>query len=417
MESMDILIAIAIMIICLIAEGFFSGSEIGVISADRMKLRHQAAEGSKGARLALEMLKKPEWLLSTTLVGTNIAVVTNTTMATALVIELLGPAYSWVAVVVVAPLIWVFGEIVPKSIFQQRADTITPRIIYILNFCSYLFYPILLVFSFLVRLFSRLVGGNQGGLNPFTLREEIKTMVQMSAEEGDIEPIEQNMIRRLFNFGETTAREVMMPLIDVVMIERACTCQDALAIAADKSHARIPVYQERVDRIIGVLDTLELLGVDGNELIASYIKPISYVAPSKSIQELLHDMRRTSEQVTVVVDEFGGAEGIVTIEDILEEVVEDMQDEYDAEEPDINWLRRLDDNNYLVSARIDLNDLAEELNVELPQGKYTSLAGFLLDRAGDVPSVGDTIHYQELQFTIQRATPRSVREVKVTLVP
>ena len=170
---MDITLTLAIMIFCLIAEGFFSGSEIGVVSADKMKLRHDAAKGSKGARLALKMLDEPEWLLSTTLVGTNIAVVTNTTMATGLMMQLFGPAYSWLAIVFVAPLIWVFGEIVPKSVFQQRADALTPRTIFALRFFSYLFYPILAVFSFLARLLSRLVGGGHQENNPFTLREEI----------------------------------------------------------------------------------------------------------------------------------------------------------------------------------------------------------------------------------------------------
>ena len=139
---MDITLTLLIMLICLIAEGFFSGSEIGIISADRMKLRHAAAKGSKGAKLALQMLNKPEWLLSTTLVGTN-----NTTMATALTMDLFGPAYSWLAVVIVAPLIWVFGEIVPKSVFQQRADVITPKAIFVLRACSFMFFPILLIFS------------------------------------------------------------------------------------------------------------------------------------------------------------------------------------------------------------------------------------------------------------------------------
>ncbi len=412
---MDISVTILIMVLCLIAEGFFSGSEIGVVSADRMKLRHQAAKGSKGAQLALEMLKKPEWLLSTTLVGTNIAVVTNTTMATALMIQLFGPTYSWLAVVLVAPLIWVFGEIVPKSVFQQRADIITPRVIFVLKFCSYLFYPILIVFSSLAGLLSKMVGGNQEGQNPFTLREEIKTMMHMSAEEGDIEPIEQNMIRRLFNFGETTAKEVMMPLIDVIAIERDSTCRKAMRMAAEKSHVRIPVYHERVDRIVGVLDTLQLLGIDGDTPILPFVKPISYMAPGKSIQDLLLDMRRTGEQVAVVVDEFGGAEGIVSIEDILEEVVEDIQDEYDSDETVTKWVKRIDDRTFLVSARIDLDDLAHELDIKLQKGKYASLAGFLLDRAGDVPSVGSTIEYRNIRFTVQRATPRAVQEVKVIL--
>ena len=410
---MDIGLTIAIMVVCLIVEGFFSGSEIGVVSADRVKLRHRASKGSKGSRLALEMLGKPEWLLSTTLVGTNIAVVTNTTMATALMIQLFGPEFSWVAVVLVAPLIWVFGEIVPKSVFQQRADVITPRVIFVLKFCSYLFYPILAVFSFLARLLGRLLGGNSEAKNPFTLREEIKTMIQMSADDLDIQPIEQKMIRRLFNFGETTAREVMMPLIDVAMVERDVTCAEARQVAIEHSHARVPVYQERVDRIVGVLDTLELLGEAADEPIQRFIKPVTYVPAGKSIQDLLLDMRGAGKQITVVVDEFGGAEGIVSIEDILEEVVEDIQDEYDSQEPEIQLIRRQDDGTWLVNARVDLSDLAEELGVKLPKGRSSSLAGFLLERAGDIPPVGTSVEYKGLQFTILRGTAQSIQEVKI----
>ena len=410
---MDVLITIGVMVFCLICEGFFSGSEIGVVSADRMKLRHQAAKGSKGARLALAMLKKPEWLLSTTLVGTNIAVVTNTTMATALMLELFGPGASWLAVVLVAPLIWVFGEIVPKSIFQQRADVLTPRVIFVLKFFSYLFYPILMVFSFLARMLGRLFGGKSGGKNPFTLREEIQTMMQMSANEGDIEQTEQDMIRRLFNFGETTAHEVMMPLIDLAMVERSATCAEAKKVAIEKSHARIPVYDDRVDHVVGLVDTLELLGIDADQPIEPFIKQVTYVPAGKSIQDLLLDMRRTREQVAVVVDEFGGAEGIVSIEDILEEVVEDIQDEYDSAEPEVKLVRRQADGTLLANARVDLDDLAEELGTELPKGRYSSLAGFLLEKAGEVPAEGSSVEYKELIFTVTRGSARSIQEVKI----
>lgn len=410
---MDVLFTLSIMLLCLLAEGFFSGSEIGVVSADRMKLRHEAAKGSRGAKLALEMLREPEWLLSTTLVGTNIAVVTNTTLATALMIHLFGPNYSWLAVVLVAPLIWIFGEIVPKSVFQQRADVLTPRVIFVLKFCSYLFYPILIVFSSLARLFSRLVGGERKDSNPFTLREEIFTMMQMSMDEIDIQPMEKSMIRRLFDFGETTAREVMMPLIDVVAIEQRATCGEAIQLAKEKSHSLIPVYADRVDRIVGVLNTLELLGIPPKTPIKDFVRKVHYVPGSKGIQDLLMEMRQRGEELTIVVDEFGGAEGIVTIEDILEEVVEDIQDEYDAQEPETEWIRKLGERNYLASARVDLDDLSEALGIDLPNGRYASLAGFLLEKAQEIPRVGTTIEYQNIRFTVQRGTPQAIQEVMI----
>ncbi len=182
---MDVLPALLIIALCLVTEAFFSGSEIGVVSADRMKLRHEAAKGSRGAKLALEMLEKPEWLLSTTLVGTNISVVISTTVATAMMIQLFGEAYSWLAIPLVAPLIWIFGEIVAKSIFQQLADSLTPKVAFILRGAAYVFLPILAVFSVTTRFLTRLLG-DRATKNPFTLREEIATMMEMSAAEGDI---------------------------------------------------------------------------------------------------------------------------------------------------------------------------------------------------------------------------------------
>jgi CBS domain containing-hemolysin-like protein len=402
-----------LMTACLVAEGFFSGSEMGVVSADRMKLRHDAAKGSLGARLALDMLKKPEWLLSTTLVGTNISVVANTTMATALMLQLFGEYGSWVAVAVVAPLIWVFGEIVPKSVFQQRADVITPRVIFLLKFFSWLFYPILLVFSLLTRLLARMVGNRTGNQNPFTLREEIFALMQMSTDGGDIDTSEKAMIRRLFDFEETTVAEIMMPLIDVVGVEQNTSCGEAMRIARSRAHKRMPVYSKRVDRIVGMLDALELLGVDPQESITAYIRPVDYVPGSKSIQTLLMDMQRERHLLSVVVDEFGGAEGIVTVEDIIEEIVEDLSDEFDVRENPSGWLRKLDERDYLVSARIEPEALAEALKIELPEGKYATLAGFLLERVRDVPAVGTRVRYNRITFIIQRGSERAIEEVRV----
>lgn len=409
----DILLTFGLMLACLVAEGFFSGSEMGVVSADRMKLRHDAAKGSLGAKLALDMLNKPEWLLSTTLVGTNISVVANTTMATALMLQLFGEYGSWLAVALVAPLIWVFGEIVPKSVFQQRADVITPRVIFLLKFFSWLFYPILLVFSLLTRLLAMLVGDKSGKQNPFTLREEIFALMQMSTDGGDIDRRESAMIRRLFNFEETTVAEVMMPLIDVVGIEQGATCGEAMRIARVKAHKRLPVYAKRVDRIVGLIDALELLGVDPQEPISAYIRPVDYVPGSKSIQTLLMDMQRERHLLSVVVDEFGGAEGIVTVEDIIEEIVEDLSDEFDVRENPSGWLRKLGERDYLVSARIEPQALAEALKIELPEGKYATLAGFLLERVRDVPAVGTRVRFNKITFVIQRGSERAIEEVRV----
>ena len=417
---MDIPLILVSMLICLILEGFFSGSEIGVVSADRMKLRHKASKGDKGAKLALKMLEKPEWLLSTTLVGTNIAIVTNTSLATLLAVQLLGLEYSWVAIVVVAPLIWVFGEIVPKSIFQQRSDVITPRIIFILKGASYLFYPALLVFTAITKLLTRLAGGQQQ--QSITLRKEIDMMLQMSAEGGDVKPEEKNMIRRMFNFGETKVRDIAVPLIDVISISNAATCTEAFQLAWNKSHPRLPVYEGQSYRIIGMINTVDFLANrcrmdpknQGMDLsIKPFIKPVRFVAGSKSIEDLLREMRESGDRLAIVVDEFGAAQGIVTLEDILERIVGTFDDEYDKHQPISKLVHQEADKILLANPRVDLITLNDEWGLDIPDGAYETLGGFLMEQAEDIPKKGQKILFRNLTFTIVRATDKAVQEIRV----
>lgn len=410
---MDILTTLLIIALCLLLEGFFSGSEIGIVSADQMKLRHKAAKGSKGARMALKMLEKPEWLLSVTLVGTNIAVVTNTTMSTALMIHLFGDNGTWLAVALAAPLIWIFGEIVPKSIFQQRSDSITPYIIFVLRFFSFLFYPILLVFSFMTRLLAKLSGGDVR--NPFTLREEIVTMLQMPAtSDSDIQPVEQGMIQRMFNFSETTVLDAMLPLIEVTAVEQRTTCGEAKRISTEHSHIRLPVYDQRIDKIVGVLHTLDLLDVDPDKPITEFIRPALYVPALKSVKDLMFELKSKGTVVAIVVDEFGGAEGIITMEDIMEEVVEELEDEYDSTADTEKLIQCVGENEYLVNARIELDDLCEELVIKLPRGKYTTLAGFILAKTHAVPAPGTVIKHKSITFIVSSSSAQAVLEVRIS---
>ncbi len=407
---MDPVIGIPIMFACLAFEAFFSGSEIGIISADRAKLLHEAENGSRGARLALEMLQKPEWLLSITLIGTNIAIVTNTTVATMLVVDAFGEGRGWLAAVIVAPLTWVFGEIVAKSAFQQNADIITPKVIGFIKLVSYVFFPLLLAFSFLTRLLARLSGKDES--NPFTIREEITSLMQMKTMSGDIEPAEQNMIRRIFEFRNTAVDEVLVPLIDVIGVSHTATCGDVARTAAAHSFRRLTVYEDRVDNIVGVLDSLDVLGVDPNLPIEKFMAPARFVPGSQSIEELLVTLRDASLQMAVVVDEYGGAEGIVLIEDVLEQVVGEIVDEHDIAEPH-QMVEKIGRHELRVNARIDVGELAETTAVHLPEGNYETLGGFLIDLAREIPTVGSTVRYRKYTFVIEQVSDRAIQQVSI----
>lgn len=407
---MDPATGMFVMFLCLALEAFFSGSEIGVVSADRAKLLHKAEQGSRGAQLALEMLKKPEWLLSTTLVGTNIAIVTNTTVATMLVVGVFGDKWGWLAAAIVAPLSWVFGEIVAKSAFQHHADSITPRVIGFIQFASYVFFPILIVFGIVTKLLTRMSG--QAGSNPFTIREEIASLMQMQSVKGDIDPEEQNMIRRIFEFHDTSVDEVLTPLIDVIGIQESATCGEAAKLAAQHSHHRLPVYRERVDNVVGVLNALDLLGADPGGQISPLIAPVRFVPGSQNVEELLVTLRMSSQRMAVVVDEYGGVDGIVTIEDLLEEVVGEITDEHDVDES-LQMIEKLGEKNVRVNARIDIKDLARETPVHLPDGNYETLGGFLIDLAREIPEEGSVVTYRKYEFLIEQVSDRAIRRVSI----
>ncbi|MBF0187930.1 MAG: HlyC/CorC family transporter [Magnetococcales bacterium] len=402
--------------LCLVMEAFFSGSEIGVVSADRLKLRHMAAKGSKGAQIAVDMLKKPEWLLSTTLVGTNIAIVSNSTLATLLAMELFGPKYSWMAIILVAPLIWVFGEIVPKSIFQQRADQLTPKVIYVLKFCSYLFFPLLIIFTTMTKLLTKLVG--KAEKNPFTLREELDMMLQMDGE-GDILPMEKDMLRRAFAYGQTKVREVMVPYIDVSSVRNDATVGETLEIASHHGHPLIPVYTDRVDRVVGQINTMDLLGEQSNATVKNYIKPIRFVYGSKSLEDLLKEFRGHGDRMAIVVDEFGSAKGLVTLKDLVERIVGEIESghqkpsETDSGAQDIE---QVDSKTYLLNPRLGLTALYNETGIQLPEtGHYETLSGFLLERFGDIPAVGSEFTHDGITFVVVDRSSKRIERVRAEL--
>ncbi len=407
---MDPVTAIFIMLLCLVLEAFFSGSEIGIVSADRAKLLHKAEQGSRGAQLALDMLKKPEWLLSTTLVGTNISIVTNTTVATMLVVSVFGDKWGWLAAVIVAPLSWVFGEIVAKSAFQHHADNITPKVIGFVRLASYLFYPLLVVFGFLTRFLARVTGQSES--NPFTIREEIASLMQMKSVSGDVDPEEQDMIRRVFEFHDTSVSEVLTPLIEVVGVEESATCGQTTKLAAQNAHHRLPVYRKRVDNVVGILNALELLGEDIDAPISQFVSPVRFVPGSQNVEELLVTLRMSSQRMAVVVDEYGGVDGIVTIEDLLEEVVGEITDEHDVDDS-LQMIEKISKNNIRVNARIDIEDLARATPVSLPDGNYETLGGFLIDLAREIPEVGSVVKYRRFEFSIEEVSDRAIRRVGI----
>lgn len=411
---MDPSFSVIIVLLCLLAEAFFSGSEIAVVAADKIRLRHLARKGSGAAQLISNALKHPERLLSTTLIGTNLSVVTSTTIATSLFVKKFGENGVFYTTLIMTPLLLILGEVIPKNLFQQRADSISLRIIRPLWLFYYLFYPLIHLLSRFIGSLSRAIGGS-GERIPFVTKEEIKSALKIRGKGSDLKASEKRMIRRIFSFSETTVKEVMIPLIEVLAIKEDATVAEAIEKIAQKGYSRLPVFRSRIDEIVGILNSFDLLGATQREKsIQPFIREALFVPETKDADELLFQLQKEGKSMAIVVDEYGGAVGVVTIEDILEEIVGEIEDEHDDEE----WLyQELGEGRYIFKARMEINQINEKLPFKLPEGEYETLAGFIITHLGRIPREGEIIEYKNLILSIKRATERSVLEVEIRVEP
>jgi len=395
----------------LLLEGFFSGSEIALVAANTKKIRSRAEYGSRKAKMAIKILRKPERFLATTLCGANLAEVTNVILISAMFYQTWGEKGGFFAILLLSPLILIFGEIIPKSIFQAHATTFATWVAYPIWFLSYLFYPVV----FVIQRISSLLKQKGSEESPFITKEELKMILRTNQGGSDLKIGEVVMINRIFDFTKTRVKEGMVPLIEVKALDEKDTISDAVDLIGAQGHSRIPVYRERIDNIIGVVNSFDLLSAkNADEKLEKLARNCPYVPESKPIDELLLEFQRSGNHIAVVIDEYGGAVGIVTIDDILEEIVGEIRDEYDADEERIV---RLKNGQYLIHGRMEIDQINEQLNLSLPRGNYETLGGFLLEMFGHIPSQGEKVRYQNLTFTVLRASDRLIKEVKVTAEP
>lgn len=398
------------MLLCVLGEAFFAGAEIALISIDRIQLRHATKMGSKAAIRIQELLKRPEWLLGTTLVGTNLCVVVNTTLTTSLFYSLWGNK-GIIFTVILLPLInWIFAEIVPKSIFQYYAHQLALRISFPLYFFSILFFPLVWLFSKAGSFLATTIGGKPSTNKPFITREELQLMMKILSDKSDIKVSERKMIDRLLSFRKLTAGDVMVPLIRIVAIDEKATVNAARKLIAQTKHRRLPVYRERIDQICGILNSFDLLGEDAEKSIYNFIRPAFFIPANMNLATLLEHLQKSGNNMAIVVDEYGGAEGIVTIEDILEEVVGEIEDEYDSVR---TYFQIQHDASIVVSGQADIREINERFQLGLPEGDYETISGFLIAQMQKIPQSGDRYRTKNALITVLRATPSTVLEVKI----
>jgi len=404
---MSLTISVIIFLILLFFEGFFSGSEIAIVSSDPKYIR------GRGAKQVLKYLENPEYFLAITLLGTNLCVVTNTALTTALLLHHFGSMGEIISIFCLPPILLIFGEVTPKIICRRYANYIAPKLAYGLKIVTIFLSPLVFIFANLTKGILKAVGAtNIMEKLPFFTREELRFLIQKNALEINLSAKEQKILARLFTFTEIDVKSAMIPLVEVVSIADTATVSEAIEIFSQSHHSRLPVYKERVDNIIGIIHYFDFIKVDSHQSIKNYIKPAYFIPETKPVHLLLKEMQQLKQPLAIVVDEYGGAVGIVSIEDLLEEITGEIRDEY---EPTPVFFQKLDKGRYLIKARMEIDEINEKLPFTLPKGDYETLNGFILAHLGRIPKIGEEFRYKHITFIIRKAQPQCVEEVEVVI--
>jgi len=401
-----------IIAIALALTAFFSGMEMAFIAANRVRLRHLAEAGNRAAGRYLEAFRRPERVLSTSMMGVTIAHIVASSAATWALIPYLG---TWAAIAVTAaltPLMLVFGEVIPKAVAREWATAIVRYLYPLMELASRVLAPLTWGANVLVSGAFGLVGLRSASSRQFVSREELKVLLQLEPEEADVTVIEAEMIDKIFDLGEKTVREIMVPLVDVVALPGSAPPDDAVRVIAERGFSRIPVYTDRAFNLVGVVTAMDLLrrGAAAQDL-RTLMRPAHYVPESKRIDDLLREMQKGRIQLAVVVDEYGGAVGIVTVEDIVEQIVGEIEDEHDRTPP---LVERLPDGSYRMAGRVRIEELNESLDWELPSGDFETVAGLVLATVNRIPAVGEVFDVGRHEFTVLEADERRILKVRIT---
>jgi len=398
--STKTIIQMFILLFLLLCSGFFSASETALMSLSKIRIRNMVAEKIKHADTIERLVNQPSKLLGAILIGNNIINIGASSLAASIAIEYFGNMGIGISTGLMTFLVLIFGEITPKTLAAQNAEKTSLKVVSIINFLTNILSPALYVILKLTNALVNLFGSNTKDIRPFVTEEEIKMLVTVGQEEGVLESEEKKMIHNVFEFGDELVKNVMTPRMDMIALPFTTTYSELIEEFKSSQYSRIPIYEDIRDNIIGIIYLKDLFFYSGdiNEFNLKELlrKPI-YTYELKNTFELFNELKNQHLQMAIVLDEHGGTAGIVTIEDLVEEIVGELRDEYDQGEFEIEALK---DNEYLVSGRMKIEEVNEALEVELVSLEFETIGGFVTGALGRMGLVGDKIQINNVQFEI-----------------
>ena len=408
---------LALIPVCLLLAAFFSSSETAFFSLQRVKIEHLISTKVKGAGRVAKLIQRPDKLLSIILLGTNLAYTTAAALATALAIRYL-PEEGGIIIVTIGMtvIILIFAETTPKTIATQHAERLSLKYARPIEVLSWLFTPFVIVLSWIASRFTKLAGVAP---LPRSLvnEEEIRTMITVGHNAGTVEEAEAEMLHNVFDFGNRPVREVMVPRPEVICIEQGSKIADFLTLYAESPISRFPVFQENMDNVVGILSVKDVLmalaktTINNQSAVDSLIRPAYFTPETKPISELFTEMRDKNYRMTVVVDEYGGTAGIVSLSRLVEEIVGPVGDELAAAEKEYEAINEY---TFQIDGGMRIEEANEEMGLALPEGDYETVAGFALHLLGYIPQQGQQLRYQGLKLVITKMRGVKIEEILLT---
>ena len=415
MDSTSILIQSIVLVILLIGSGFFSASETSLMSLSKIRIRHMKEEGVKGAKLVANLTEDSNKLLSTILVGNNIVNIAATSISTALFTSLI-PGASGVAIAtaLMTVLVLLFGEITPKTIAANNSEKVAIFVSKPIKVIIFILRPVVWVFNLVTGLIFKILGIKDKGNQPYITEEELKTMVNVSHEEGVLEIEERQIINNVFQFGDMQAKEAMVQRLDMIAIDSEDNYEQIIDMFKTEKLSRMPVYNESIDDIIGILNIKDIIFLSNEEIeifdIKDYMREPFFTYEFKKITQLLEEMKIEKSQMAIVVDEYGGTAGLITLEDLIEVIVGDIEDEYDEEEEEIQVIK---EDEYVVDGSIKITDVNELIGVRLESEEFDSIGGYIIGHLRRLPEENEVIEVDHIKFCIESLDKNRIKKVRI----
>ena len=371
-------------------------------------------EGVKGAKLVGSLIEKSSDLLSSILVGNNIVNIAATSVSTSLFINIFGDGGVAIATAVMTVLVLVFGEITPKTIAANSPEKVAVVVSKPISIIMKITKPIVWVFNLLTGIIFKIMGIDNDGVKPFITEEELKAMVNVSHEDGVLEMEEREIINNVFQFGDMQAKEAMIQRLDMVAIDIEDSYDEIIELFKSEKLSRLPVYQESIDDIVGILNIKDIIFLSDEEIenfdIKDYVREAFFTYEFKKITQLLEEMKKEKTQMAIVVDEYGGTAGLLTIEDLVEVIVGDIDDEYDEEEQEIV---KINDNEYLVEGSTKISDVNEQLGINLESEEFDSIGGFIIGYLKRIPEENEIIEVEDVKFKVESIDKNRINKIRI----